>query len=107
MARNNRPQCQVWGNGYTLIILIHSDRFPRTILDAQRTPDASIQVDFHKLEQIGMFGTWNHFDTIDGANNNARLTSCATMLIDDGQLPWLASAYGFIRHTHPSIFLLI
>ena len=78
-------------------MLKHVNRFPWAILSAVRTTDTTFEIDFNKPAKIEMLRTRDKFNTIDRANYNACLTTCAGTLINDRKLFWLFLSWGFMR----------
>jgi hypothetical protein len=79
------------------VVLQHVNRFPGTVLGAQSTSDAPIEIHFDKLSQIKVFRPGDKFNTINGTNHDASLTTGTTVLINDSQLFWLLLSWRFMR----------
>src|SRR5262245_54093219 len=100
MAWHDGTNRQAGSDCDPFIVIIHGNRFPRAVLDAKRTADATIQVYFDDFQQIRMLRSRHYLDAIRRAHDNARLTPRTSVLIDHRELPRFTLSNRLLRHTH-------
>jgi hypothetical protein len=83
MTRDDRTNRQAGGDIHPLLVIVHRDRFPWTILNTKRTADAPVQIHLDDFQQIGVIRSRHHFDAIRWADDNTGFTSRTSLLIDD------------------------
>jgi hypothetical protein len=82
MARDDRTNRQAGSDVYPLVVVVHRDGFPGAVLHTERAANTPVQIYLDEFQQIRMIRPWHYFNTIWGANDNARLTPCTSVLVD-------------------------